>query len=158
MIIKKYLLLCVIGFMLFSMNGIAQSVSLPELIRVPYTSHEGHEQKEYFLYLPYGYRSSSPDRTWPVIMFLHGDGERGNGREDLDWVIKEGVLYEAWIQKRDLPFIIIAPQLPLLGLDSVPYIRDRDVAQIPKRLQAGVPDRPGEFGTDQKILPVAAAI
>ncbi|MEP6647166.1 MAG: prolyl oligopeptidase family serine peptidase [Saprospiraceae bacterium] len=134
----------------------SQSVSVAELIRVPFTSHHDKEKKEYFMYLPYGYRSS-PDRKWPVLMFLHGNGERGNGREDLDWVIKEGPLYEAWIQKRDLPFIIIAPQLPMYGMDSISYIRDRNPSQIPKRLEAGVPQRPAEFETTQKMSPQAAA-
>ena len=136
----------------------AQSVSVAELIRVPYTSKEEHTQKEFYLYLPYGFRTGSPDRKWPVLMFLHGNGERGNGRDELDWVLMHGPLYEAWIQKRDLPFIIIAPQLPMYGMDSISYIRDRDPSQIPRRLEAGVPERPVEFSTAQKIEPEAAAV
>ncbi|MEP6793662.1 MAG: alpha/beta hydrolase [Saprospiraceae bacterium] len=130
----------------------AQSVSAAELVRVPFTSHHHKEQKEYFLYLPAGYRSN-PDRKWPVMMFLHGNGERGNGREDLDWVMVHGPLYEAWIQKRDLPFIIIAPQLPMYGMDTINYIRDRKVEQIPKRLEEGVSERSQEFLTPQKMAP-----
>ncbi|MBK9983015.1 MAG: alpha/beta hydrolase [Saprospiraceae bacterium] len=87
------------------------------------------------------------------MMFLHGNGERGNGREDLDWVMVHGPLYEAWIQKRDLPFIIIGPQLPMYGMDTISYIRDRQVEQIPKRLDEGVPERPQEFLTPQKMRP-----
>ncbi len=138
---------------IFRIAGLnAQSVSAAELIRVPFTSHHKKEQKEYFLYLPAGYRSS-PDRKWPVMMFLHGNGERGNGREDLDWVMVHGPLYEVWIQKRDLPFIIIAPQLPMYGMDTIGYIRDRKVEQIPKRLEEGVPERPQEFLTPQRMEP-----
>ena len=136
---------------------ISQSVSLPELIRVSYRSHGEKVQRDFYLYLPYGFHSSSPDRKWPVLMFLHGNGERGNGREDLDWVMAHGPIYEAWIQKRDLPFIIIAPQLPMYGMDSIPYIRDRKPEQIPRRLEAGVPDRPEEFATPQRMEPQAAA-
>lgn len=86
------------------------------------------------------------------MLFLHGNGERGDAREDLDWVLVHGPLYEAWIQKRDLPFIIVAPQLPLYGLDeTVDYIRDRQVSDIPQRLDEGVPARPEEFPTPQHM-------
>jgi predicted peptidase len=85
-------------------------------------------------------------------MFLHGNGERGNGRDELDWVTVHGPLYEAWIQKRDLPFIIIAPQLHMFGMDvGVDYIQNRNPSQIPKRLHAGVPDRPVEFDTPTEM-------
>ena len=79
------------------------------------------------------------------MLFLHGDGERGDGREDLDWVTVHGPLYEAWIQKRNLPFIILSPQLPLFGRDkTVPYIRDRDRKDDPRAARRGCAanDRP----------------
>jgi hypothetical protein len=100
---------------------------------------------------------SDPDGRWPVMLFLHGNGERGNGKEDLDWVLTHGPLYEAWIQKRDLPFIIVAPQLPLYGLDeTIDYIRDRKIEDIPERLEQGVPARPEEFATpDRRACPTA---
>ena len=69
-------------------------------------------------------------------MFLHGDGERGNGQDELGYVLKHGPLYEAWIQKKDLPFIIISPQLPMFGRDQLPemaYILKRTPAEIPNR-------------------------
>ena len=135
-----------------------QTMSPAELLRVPFTSQHQQEQKNYFLYLPAGYRSNGPNQKWPVMLFLHGNGERGNGREDLDWVLKEGPLYEAWIQKRDLPFIIIGPQLPMYGMDSIPYIHDRKFSMAPKRLEDGVPARPEEFNTPQKMEPQAAAV
>ena len=76
-------------------------------------------------------------------MFLHGNGERGDAKADLDYVLTNGPLYEAWIQKRDLPFIIIAPQLPMYGMDEkADYLKRRTRAQIPVRLEHGVPDRP----------------
>jgi len=148
-----FTLLFTLPFSLFS-----QSMSPPELLRIPITSQHQQEQKNFFLYLPAGYRSDSPDQLWPVMLFLHGNGERGNGREDLDWVLKEGPLYEAWIQKRDLPFIIIGPQLPMYGMDSIPYIHDRKFSMMPKRLEEGVPARPAEFDTPQKMEPEAAAV
>lgn len=134
-------------FLVINISLFSQSVSLPELIRVPYTSHEEKEQKEYFLYLPYGFRDN-PERKWPVLMFLHGHGERGNGRDELDWVMVHGPLYEAWVQKQDLPFLIISPQLPMYGMDTIDtWIRNRKSEFIPKRLEKGTPKREPDFAT-----------
>ncbi|HJW29285.1 MAG TPA: prolyl oligopeptidase family serine peptidase, partial [Saprospiraceae bacterium] len=142
--------LCILIFP--CLNFEAQSVSTPELLRIPYYSLTFHDERNFFLYLPEGFHSGDPDQKWPVILFLHGNGERGNGREDLDWVLKEGPLYEAWIQKRNLPFIIISPQLPMYGMDTMEaYIHDRDPKTIPHRLLDGVPDRPTKFATPDSM-------
>ena len=53
------------------------------------------------------------------MLFLHGDGERGDGKGELDYVLVHGPLFEAWCQRRDLPFIIISPQLPMFGQGEV---------------------------------------
>ena len=120
------------------------------LIRQSYLSTSG-QGRHTFVYLPVGY-DSDRDRRWPVLLFLHGDGERGNGGHDLDFVLIHGPLYEAWIQKRDLPFLIVAPQLPIFGRDKfVDYLRDRDRSQIPKRLDSGVPPRPANFPTPEPM-------
>jgi predicted peptidase len=124
----------------------AASGTEPSLLRQSYVSTAG-DQRQHFVYLPAGYETDT-GRRWPLLLFLHGDGERGDGREDLDWVLVHGPLYEAWIQKRDLPFVIVAPQLDLFGRDkTVPYIRDRDPSAIPRRLAEGVPPRPDDFPT-----------
>lgn len=97
--------------------------SAPKLLRIAYPSLVTGKEREYLVYLPAGY-DSQPSKKWPVMLFLHGDGERGNGKEKLDLVMKHGPLAEAWGKKRDLPFIMISPQLPLhktlidLGLQS----------------------------------------
>ncbi len=128
--------------------------SAARLVRRPYLSTTGQE-RDFFVHIPAGY-DSDRDRRWPVLLFLHGNGERGDGKADLDWVLVHGPLYEAWIQKRDLPFLILAPQLPLFGLDqTVRYIRDRQREQIPLRLETGVPPRPAEFPTPE---PMAGAV
>ncbi len=49
-----------------------------------------------------------------MILFLHRGLLSGNGKEDLDRVLNIGPLYEAWIQTRDLPFVILYPQLAQL--------------------------------------------
>ncbi|HEX5112956.1 MAG TPA: hypothetical protein VFV79_08920, partial [Saprospiraceae bacterium] len=77
-----FFFLLVIAFPVFS-----QKWSPPELRRIPFTSHHDKEEKNFYLYLPEGF-DGNPDKKWPVILFLHGNGERGNSREDLDWLLK----------------------------------------------------------------------
>src|SRR6185436_4134093 len=113
-----------------------------QLLRVSRMSAATHAERDYFLYLPVGH-ASMPDKRWPVLLILHGNGERGDAKADLDYLLKNGPLYEAWIQKRDLPFILIAPQLPMYGQDEkADYLKNRRREEIPQRLEAGVPPRP----------------
>jgi predicted peptidase len=146
---KAYLVLLAL---LVHLCGCIGGPSSEKLLRKPYTSYVDQSQREYFVYLPRGY-SSQPDKQWPVMLFLHGNGERGNGRDELDYVITHGPLYEAWIRKKDLPFIIISPQLHMFGMDKIPYIGKRTRAQIPLRLAEGVPARPAAFPTPQPMAP-----
>jgi len=124
----------------------APSAAAAQLLRVSRMSLATHAERDHFLYLPAGH-ALDPDKRWPVLLFLHGDGSRGDAKGELDYVMRNGPLYEAWIQKRDLPFIIIAPQLPTYGREAtVDYLKNRTRADIPLRLEAGVPDRPVEAG------------
>lgn len=117
-----------------------------QLQRKSYSSLVDGTERHYFLYLPAGYDRSSDAALWPLMLFLHGGGERGDGPEELDYVLAVGPLYEAWIQKRDLPFVILAPQLPKFGREAVDrYLRRRDPSRIPQRLEEGVPPRPQRF-------------
>jgi predicted peptidase len=107
----KALALILIGSLALTaqVDGRAKS----QLLRRPYRSTAAQTtelEREYFLYLPTGY-DTEKGRLWPVILFLHGGGERGNGKSDLDNLLKHGPLKEAWVNGRDLPFIIISPQL-----------------------------------------------
>jgi predicted peptidase len=64
-------------------------------------------EARYLLFLPRGY-DADPDRRWPLILFLHGAGERG---DDLQRVAVHGpprVVRE----KPDLPFVVVSPQCP----------------------------------------------
>ncbi len=135
------------------LNTACEKPDSPEqLIRESYISEIEGEERDYFVYLPKGYESA-PDKNWPVLMFLHGNGERGNGKDELDFSMVHGPLMEAWVQKRDLPFIIINPQLHMFGLDTVgiAYLTDRDPNNIPRRLDEGVPNRESNFGTSDRI-------
>jgi predicted peptidase len=115
--------------------------SAPELRRLSYASQRTGAGRDYFVYLPRGFNTQ---KSWPVILFLHGDGERGDAKADLDYVLCHGPLYEAWIQKRDLPFVIISPQLPLFGLESGDFFKGRNRSWIPLRQATGAPSRPLE--------------
>ncbi len=138
-VLLSYCLTVLLSFIFQVITISAQSD--PQLLRVPFTSTVTQESHNFFLYLPKDY-NVLPDKKWPVMLFLHGNGERGNGQDELDWVMVHGPLMEAWVQKRDLPFIIISPQLPMFGLDTIhSWIRDRDPVRIPRRQEHGVPAR-----------------
>lgn len=130
----------------------ATAVTGPQLIRTDYQSQIDQSQRQYLVYLPKGY-AGNPQQKWPLLLFLHGNGERGNGLDELDFTLVHGPLYEAWIQKRDLPFIMLVPQLHMFEMGSVPYIAGRQKSAIPQRLKEGVPPRPDMFGSAQPILP-----
>ena len=60
----------------------------------------------YLLFLPEGY--GHRQQRWPMILFLHGAGERGS---DLKKVKKHGP--PKIVEKRkDFPFIVVSPQCP----------------------------------------------
>ena len=61
---------------------------------------------KYLLFLPETY--GQEQKSWPMILFLHGVGERGN---DLKKVKKHGPPKIAEKQK-DFPFIVVSPQCP----------------------------------------------
>lgn len=62
----------------------------------------------YLVQFPEGYSSADTDKKWPLLLFLHGAGERGN---DLDRVAFHGPPKERR-NGTDLPFIIVSPQCP----------------------------------------------
>jgi len=72
----------------------------------PFHSTLTHTERQYWLYLPRDY--GADDRRWPVMLFLHGGGERG---EDPEKVLRNGPIKEV-AGGRDLPFVILAPQMP----------------------------------------------
>ena len=84
----------------------------------PWSVREGeHEQMftreitksvgaKYLLYLPESYART--ETKWPLIVFLHGSGERG---DDLEKVAVNGPP-NFLRQRKDFPFIVASPQLP----------------------------------------------
>src|SRR5580765_4212753 len=61
----------------------------------------------YWLYLPMEYGKNKTQR-WPLILFLHGSGERG---DDLELVKKHGPP-KLVAAGKEFPFIIVSPQCP----------------------------------------------
>ena len=62
---------------------------------------------QYWIYLPRDY-STRPKERWPLILFLHGSGERGTNLSKVavhgpPKLVKQG---------QDFPFIIVSPQCP----------------------------------------------
>lgn len=137
----------------------AQEDGSEQLLKLTYTSTASGVERYYFVYLPKGYGLDAA-QTWPVLVWLHGDGERGETLDDLDYMLKNGPLYEAWIQKRDLPFIIVAPQLPLFGRDETgpDYLVNRTRAEIPERLEEGVPPHTADTPARAIMGPMGGAV
>ncbi|MDA0835545.1 MAG: alpha/beta fold hydrolase, partial [Planctomycetota bacterium] len=64
-----------------------------------------HVELEYLLYLPNDYEQQE---SWPVLLFLHGSGERG---DDLNLVTIHGPP-KLIAAGKDFPFIVVSPQCP----------------------------------------------
>jgi predicted peptidase len=64
----------------------------------------------FLLYAPYAY-FQQPSHPWPLVLFLHGSGERGNGAEELARVKLHGPpkIVESLT---DFPFLVLSPQCP----------------------------------------------
>lgn len=59
----------------------------------------------YLVYLPESYDES---RKWPLILSLHGSGERGNNIES----VKKYGIHKILREKEDFPFVVVSPQCP----------------------------------------------
>ncbi len=67
-------------------------------------------KSDYLLYLPDDYQKSKTD--WPLILFLHGAGERG---DDLKKVEANGIPKLIAKKGEKFPFVIVSPQCPENG-------------------------------------------
>lgn len=108
-------------------HATAAKLSPPELKRVSYNSAATGLERDYYVYLPEGFAQKD---HWPVLMFLQGNGERGNGKDELDYVFVSGPLFETWSQKRNLPFVMIVPQLPMFHQEKQGFITSRSRQRI----------------------------
>jgi Predicted peptidase len=63
----------------------------------------------YLLYLPEGYEDNEDkEKSWPLILFLHGVGERGSDLE----IVKRNGIPKIVEEVTKFPFITISPQCP----------------------------------------------
>jgi predicted peptidase len=67
-----------------------------------------NEELHYLLHLPQGYDRADKEKEWPLILFLHGAGERGS---DLEIVKKHGPP-KLIAAGKDIPAIVVSPQCP----------------------------------------------
>ena len=84
---------------------------------------------KYLLYLPADYIDDG-SRSFPLMLFLHGSGERG---DDLQLVKKNGPPKVA--VKMNLPFIILSPQCPMSepwwNIENVKVLLDDIISRYP---------------------------
>lgn len=76
-----------------------------ETVRTKQTAQQ-FEKTNYLLYLPEGY--GKEEKSWPLIIYLHGKSLRGN---DLEMLKSYGL---AALLEKDLavPFVVVSPQCP----------------------------------------------
>ena len=62
-------------------------------------------RRQYLLFLPEAYNE---EKSWPMILFLHGVGERGDNLEE----VKKHGPPKIVAQQKDFSFIVVSPQCP----------------------------------------------
>jgi predicted peptidase len=91
---------------MFLLRNLKSNAQATEQVGTFTTVLRRQDTLNYILSLPRGYEQSTTQ--WPVILYLHGAGDRG---DDLKLVKRQGPPYEAQRQS-DFPFIVVSPQLP----------------------------------------------
>ena len=75
-------------------------------LKKQFTAQDGYQLNYRVLY-PQNY---CPDQQYPVILFLHGAGERGSDNEKQ--LVHGGNMFASYVNQSKYPAIIIAPQCP----------------------------------------------
>lgn len=101
------LICAVLGLELSALPIMAQTSKEPQQVKMFKRRVTRLVSAQYLLYLPKDYNGRSRKR-WPLILFLHGAGERGS---DVSKVAVHGPP-KLVRQGRDFPFIIVSPQCP----------------------------------------------
>ena len=99
---------CLIAFLILAAIASTSDVALPGEPGVQQTAKletQVKVQMRYLLYLPEDYNKQE---SWPLLLFLHGAGERG---DDLELVKKHGPP-KLIAAGEDFPFIVVSPQCP----------------------------------------------
>ena len=109
---KQFILLLLTTIFMLYNSGCSSSSNIKE---TPMGQHPHSFEKEitktiksdYLLYLPDNYQKSKTD--WPLILFLHGAGERG---DDLKKVEANGIPKLIAKKGEKFPFVIVSPLCP----------------------------------------------
>jgi predicted peptidase len=101
------LLLCLAMALCFTMHTHAQPTNSPFTAGHFIWKSQRSGELKYLLYLPKDYPARQGER-WPLMLFLHGSGERGT---DVQRVAVHGPMNLAK-KGTNFPFIIVAPQCP----------------------------------------------
>jgi predicted peptidase len=106
--VRRYAHVLLLGAIVAAGCGSAGAVTAPgrQVERSMQRTVVREQSTRYLLYLPGDYDAS---RRWPLLLFLHGAGERGN---DLDQVAVHGPPRLVREAAMSLPFIIVSPQVP----------------------------------------------
>ncbi len=101
----------------------------------------GGVNHRFAVYLPAGWNQA---RTWPVVLYLHGGGDRGiDGRRPLRW----GLATEIRSRSRSFPFVAVFPQCP-----PERWWTDREVEEV---ALAALEDTVQRFRGDRKRIYLA---
>lgn len=68
------------------------------------------ETMKYWIFLPEDYQSDSDSKSWPLLLFLHGAGERGPDIEKVQVHGPPKLLKNDEKFRKDCPFIVVSPQ------------------------------------------------
>jgi len=98
--------------LLLSLAG-CSSTSNPSAMKSGQTAQKFHLERkqvlaaDYLLFLPRGY-GEDPAKRWPLMLFLHGAGERGNQV----WLVAKHGPPKFAVSATNFPFIVVSPQCP----------------------------------------------
>lgn len=123
----KYLKFFLFAILIFPLSGNIQAQS--GQLKLHFSDQVSRDVEfDYLLYLPDDF-DAAREQTYPLMLFLHGSGERG---DDLELVKKNGPPKMA--EEMDLPFIILSPQCPEIikwEVDKVKVLLDEIIASYP---------------------------
>ncbi|MDF1739201.1 MAG: prolyl oligopeptidase family serine peptidase [Verrucomicrobiales bacterium] len=94
----------ILSILLVAFAPVIRADQTPEQFEVPVTAPEG---LKFLLSLPDGYEADK-EKAWPLMVFLHGAGERG---DNLDLVKVHGPPKRVEAGEK-FPFILASPQCP----------------------------------------------
>ena len=105
----RFFLACALIPLVCSCSGLRPS-TMPQHTQKPENFQKSISQKiraNYLLYLPPEYEKGR--KNWPLMLFLHGAGERGSNV----WQVARHGPPKLIEEKQQFPFIIVSPQCPI---------------------------------------------